>query len=349
MRNIRNNLLRIVLGGCLSLLPGFGHPQTNEPGGGSAVVFSYQRFGETDIPSTSVSIAQLEAHIRELDSGKYQVLPLEVIIDRLAAGKPLPDRAVAITIDDGFISAYREAWPRLRIAKLPFTLFITTDMIGDRPGRNLTWDQIREMLAGGGVGIGHHTAAHQHMPHRTEAANRADIAKATARFEAELGVRPTLFAYPYGEYSRRDRDMVAGLGFKAAFGHHSGVLYPEEDRFALPRFTMNLKYAALDRFKLAANALPLRARDITPRDPMLGPDNNPPSFGFTLIDPPPGLDRIGCYASHRDAPLEAQRLGENRIEVRMAQPFPRGPGRINCTLPDASGRWRWLGQAFYVP
>ncbi len=316
---------------------------------GQASIFIYHRFGETQYPTTSVSIAQLEAHIAELKSGRYQVMSLDAIIDALAAGQPLPEHAVAISIDDGFATTYTQAWPRLRAAGLPFTLFITTQVIDEKSSSILSWDQIREMLAGGGVTIGHHSGAHQHMPQASEAANAADIAKASARFKEELGMQPNLFAYPYGEYSRRDRNQIAALGFKAAFGQHSGVVHSGADRFALPRFAMNAQYGGKDRFKLVANALPMPVLDITPEDPLLGPDNNPPAFGFTVQKTVTGLDRLQCYASTQDAPVPIQQLGDDRVEVRMPTPFARGLGRINCTLPERDGRWRWLGQAFYIP
>lgn len=343
---LKVNLWRVLAGACLALLSG-GVAVAQDHG--QASIFIYHRFGETKYPTTSVSIAQLEAHIAELTSGRYQVMPLDAIIDTLAAGRPLPEHAVALSIDDGFASTYTQAWPRLRAAGLPFTLFITTDWIDEKSSNNLSWDQIREMLAGGGVTIGHHSAAHLHMPQANEAANSADIARASVRFKTELGMQPTLFAYPYGEYTRRDRNQIAALGFRAAFGQHSGVVHGGADRFALPRFAMNVHYGNKERFELLANALPLPVLDITPEDPLLGPDNNPPAFGFTVQSMVTGLDRLLCYASTQDAPVPVQRLGDNRIEVRMPAPFPRGRGRINCTLPDSSGRWRWLGQAFVIP
>jgi len=343
---LRKKMLRLLGGGvCALVLAGNALAQDR----GQASVFIYHRFGEMAFPTTSVSIAQLEAHIAELKSGPYQVMPLEKIIDTMAAGQPLPDHTVAITMDDGFASVYSQAWPRLRAAGLPFTLFISTDAIDERLRAHLSWDQIREMLAGGGVSIGHHSGAHQHMPKISQAANAADLARATQRFKDELGLQPVLFAYPYGEYSKRERAQIAGMGFKAAFGQHSGVVHSGSDRFSLPRFAMNVQFASKQRFALAANALALPALDIVPDDSMLGPQNNPPLFGFTVPATLSGLEGLSCYASNQTAAVPVHQLGENRIEVRMAAPFPPGRGRINCTLPDSSGRWRWLGQAFVIP
>jgi len=319
------------------------------PERGQASVFVYHRFEEPRFASTSINISQFEAHIAELKSGRYQVLPLETIIDALAAGEKLPEHAVAITIDDGFASVYTQAWPRLRAAGLPFTLFITTDSADNNSGSNLTWDQLREMLAAGGVSIGHHTASHPHMPRKTEAQISADIKKATARFKKELGLEPKLFAYPFGEFSKRDRNQIAALGFKAAFSQYSGVVHSGAERFSLPRFSMNAPYGDLQRFKRLANALPLHVTEITPDDPVLVPDNNPPAFGFTVQGSLEGLEQLACYSNNVPSRLPLERLGDNRIEVRLKTPFPRGFGRINCTAPDAStGRWRWMGQAFVI-
>ena len=316
---------------------------------GSASVFLYHRFGQARFPSTNISVALFEAHIAELTSGPYQVMPLGQIVESLTGGKPLPSHAVAISIDDGFLSAYRYAWPRLRAAGLPFTLFISTDSLDEKQKGAITWDQLREMIAGGGVTIGHHGAAHLHMPQKSEAVKRADIEKARARFAAELGFQPDIFAYPYGEYSRQDRALIVQMGFRAAFAEPSGPVHHGADIFALPRFVLNDQYGEARRFRLAARALPLPVHALTPEDPVLAPGGNPPVIRFTVDESVGGLERLACYASHQDAPLSLQRLGQGRIEARMQKPFPRGHGRINCTLPAGEGRWRWLGQLYAVP
>jgi hypothetical protein len=136
-------------------------------------------------------------------------------------------------------------------------------------------------------------------------------------------------------------------GFAASFGQHSGVAYAGHDLHSLPRFALNETYGAIGRFRLAANALPLRVSDVTPRDNVLGP--NPPSFGFTVDESIPGLGQLACYASHLGQAAAIERLGARRIEVRVGAPFPAGRGRINCTMPANGGRWRWYGIQFYIP
>ena len=311
-----------------------------------AVVFGYHRFGEDDIPSTNIRIAQFEEHIAELRNGGYSVLPLAEVLRAMREGTPLPDRTAAITVDDAYLSTYTEAWPRLREAGFPFTVFVATDVLdAGGGGRSMTWDEVREMAAAG-VGIGAHTASHLHMPEASAAEIAAELRRSTESFERELGFRPALFAYPYGEMSLPARDAVIEAGYEAAFGQHSGVAEAGLDRYFLPRFFMNEQYGSLSRFVLAADALPLGARDIVPADPVLGP--NPPAFGFSVAPGIEGLDQLNCFASQDSVPAPLERLGDRRFEVRLDTPFPPGRGRFNCTT-RAGERWRWFGIQFFVP
>ncbi len=310
----------------------------------SAVVFMYHRVGEPDYPTTNIRPDELDAQIAELKSGHYAVLPVAEIVRRLAAHEALPDRTIGLTVDDAFESFYANGWPRFRAAGLPVTLFVATEAIG-HPGM-MTWDQIRAIRAEGAT-IGGHSAGHAHIAALGLDQARAEIAGSNARFKAELGAAPTLFAWPYGEFALRLKPLLAEGGYVAAFGQHSGAIGPGADFAYLPRFALNEHYGEIGRFRLAANALALPVRGVTPPDPTLGGPTNPPAVGFTVLDGVGRLDQLRCY--HDGHMVALQRLGERRIEVRFATPFPPGRSRLNCTLPAADARWRWLGTQFYVP
>lgn len=330
----------------LVLLTAAAAVSAEEMGRSEAVILMYHRFGEDDKSSTNIRLEQFDAHIAELTGGGYHVLPLAEIVAALRNGEPLPHQSIAITIDDAFASVYREAWPRLRAAGLPFTLFVAPQAVDDGTHGYMSWDQIRE-LAENGVTIGHHAHSHDSLNDLGMDAAVADIAKASARFTAELGGIPKLFAYPYGEFSTALTQAVRELGFDAAFGQHSGVASAHEPLYGLPRFALNEAHSGLDRFRLVARARALPVAGVVPEDPFLG--TNPPSFGFTLTEKIRGLSALACYPSHLGQAAEVQVLGGNRIEVRFDKPFPRGRSRINCTMPGPQGRWYWFGRPFFVP
>ena len=312
---------------------------------GSGVVVMYHRIGdEADFPSTSVSKEQFEAHISLLEKQKYTVWPLEKLSMALRSGDPIPDRTVAITFDDAYRSIYDIAWPRLKRAAMPFTIFVATKSVDSGASGFLSWDQLREMTANG-VTIGNHTGTHLHMAGASLERNREEIRHARQRLSKELSIDPPLFAYPYGEMSSAVRDLVIEEGFKAAFGQHSGVAHSGDDIYYIPRFAFNERFGDLARFRRAVNAMPLPVKDITPADPLIA--TNPPAFGFSVGTEMRGLHQLACYHS-QFGKVDLMRLGERRIEIRFAEPFRKGRSRLNCTLPGPDGRWRWFGRQFYV-
>lgn len=312
---------------------------------GSGVVLMYHRIGEESaFPSTSVSREQFEEHVSLLENGRYTVWPLDRLVEALRAGGKIPDNTVAITFDDAYRTVYETAWPRLRRAGFPFTLFASTGAIDSGAENIMSWDQLREMTEAG-VTVGNHTVSHLHMTGASRARNLDEIRKAQKRLTDQLGQAPTLFAYPYGEMSSAVRDLVVAEGFKAAFGQHSGVSHGAGDFFFLPRFPLNYRYGDLARFRMSVNALPLPVDGITPEDPLLA--TNPPNFGFSVDPTLKGLRQLACYHSQLGK-VELTRLGERRIEIRFPGRFEQGRSRLNCTMPGPDGRWRWFGRQFFV-
>jgi peptidoglycan/xylan/chitin deacetylase (PgdA/CDA1 family) len=316
--------------------------------GQSAAVLNYQRFGENRYPDTSVAESQFSAHIETLTGGRYNVIPARDIVTALFSGQTLPNQSVAITIDDAYRSAYDVAWPRLKKAGLPFTLFVSTDAIDNGGPGFMTWDQIRE-LRDAGVTIGSHGAAHLHMPESTPEETQADVERSVRRIEEELGEPPALFSYPHGEISLAARDAIVAAGFKAAFGQHSGAVNEALDRHMLPRFSINGKYGNEAEFVKRINTLGLPLRDVSPANPYIE-GAAPPIIRFT-VDQTVGRTRnLHCFHSTESedfVEVSMTALEGRRYELRFSEAFPPGPWRVNCTIPTGGKRIRWWGMQYY--
>ena len=313
----------------------------------SAAVFMYHRFGESSYPSTNIRIEQFQAHLNEIRTGGYKVMPLLEIVAAFRREEPLPDRVIALTVDDAFLSVHDRAWPLLKKAGLPFTLFVATDVLNAKRPGYMSWEQIRELVAAG-VTIGSQTGSHPHLPTLKQAELDEEFLRSNAQFRTELGFTPDLLAYPFGEFGLREIEAARTSGFIAAFGQHSGIAHSDEDIFGLPRFTMNEKFGSVKRFQLAGNGLPLPVYDVLPADTVIQ-GNNPPIFGFTVADGINGLENLACFASNMSGATRIERLGTRRFEVRIKKPFSPGRGRINCTLRAGENRWRWFGRQFFIP
>lgn len=62
----------------------------------------------------------------------YRVLSLDEMVSRLAEGKPLPPKSVALTFDDGYLDNYTRAFPILQRHGLNATFYVTTNCIDNR-------------------------------------------------------------------------------------------------------------------------------------------------------------------------------------------------------------------------
>jgi peptidoglycan/xylan/chitin deacetylase (PgdA/CDA1 family) len=97
----------------------------------------------------SATPAVFEAQMRHL-AGRHRVLALEELVDlRQRAARP-PDRAIAVTFDDGYRDLGEVAWPILRRLGLPATVFVPTAFPGT--GRVFWWDRLWAALAGAPAG-----------------------------------------------------------------------------------------------------------------------------------------------------------------------------------------------------
>src|SRR5437867_4192011 len=208
----------------LAVTPAFAHrpPEIDDPGG--ATILCYHIVESPQDPRMEISREVFQQQMRYLSMTGYTVVPLRHIYE-YAAGKraTLPRNAVAITIDDGWRSAYTEAFPELKKRHFPFTVFIYPKIIG-QTAYALTWKQVREM-AEAGVDVESHSYSHPFLTKRRQTTLddkqykewlQRELVESKRILERETG-RPVRFlAYPYGDYDRLLAASVGKAGYDAA-------------------------------------------------------------------------------------------------------------------------------------
>ena len=311
----------------------------------SAIVFMYHKFGVSKYPSTSVTLDQFDAHLKAFSKSRYSVESVEFIIDTIINDGDLPDNTIGISIDDADKSFYEVGWPKLKEMGFPVTLFVNTSTIHENNKNYLNWDQIRELI-NEGVSIGAHSHSHYHMADLSIEEVREEIEISNNIFLKELGSIPPLFAFPYGEANEEIINLLKEYKFKVAFGQHSGVINETSNLYYLPRFSLNERYAEIDRVKFAANAKGLGIYDFIPTDPTIS--ENPPYIGFSLLDEKlvPSID---CFVFDSKGQVEKELFKFNeRIEIRLKRKLTEGRSRVNCTAKGSDNQWRWFGHQFYL-
>ena len=73
----------------------------------------------------------------------------------------------------------------------------------------MTWEQIKEVEENEFANIGHHSHTHEYLIDVSNEEFILDIETANKIFLRELGYIPSLFSYPFGEYSKFMRDYIS--------------------------------------------------------------------------------------------------------------------------------------------
>ena len=180
-------------------------------GAPAITILCYHRFGAR--PSNlTVTPAAFEAQMAYLATHGYTVVPIARLPAYLEGREPIPRKAVVITIDDGYRSAFDVAYPILRKHRFPATVFLYTDFVGAPDA--LTWAQMKEMTASGLVDLQPHSKTHSNLTARQNGEPEGRYRDRVKReveapvdvIRAQLGIASVAYAFPYGDVN----DVVMG-------------------------------------------------------------------------------------------------------------------------------------------
>ena len=306
----------------------------------------YHRFEENKYPSTNIRIVDFLKHLEIIQNEGIQFINPKNFKKELIKNKR--KRKVLLTIDDGFSSFYENAWPILKDKKIPFILFVNTREVGSFNYMN--WNEIKEISKESFVEIGNHSHSHEYLVDEDNEIIESDIQKSIDIFNQKLGKNSDFFSYPFGEYSLNFKNIIKSLGFKYAFGQHSGVIDETKDYYELPRFPINEKYGELKRFSSLTKTLPFQYKKILPKEKYLLKSKNPPDVKIEFVNGIKNLKLINCYSNENNKWRQSKIkfINENVLKIIINEKFIGERGRINCSLRDHSNFWRWLGIQFVL-
>ncbi len=306
----------------------------------------YHRFDENKYPSTNIQLDVFKEQLKIIEDEGIEFIHPKNFKQSLSQNKDT--RKVLLTIDDGLLSFYKNAWPILKEKNIPFILFISTREVGAYNYMN--WDQISELYKEENVEIGNHSHSHEYLVEEDNELIKNDILKSINIFNDKLGHQSEFFSYPFGEYSIEFKKIIQELGFKYAFGQHSGVIDETKNLWELPRFPINEKYGEISRFKTLMKTLPLKYKNITPEDRYLLQSENPPKIKIEFYENIKNLNQITCFSNEgnkwRNSKMNFSLI--NILEIEIVEKFMGERGRINCSLKEKNGFWRWLGIQYVI-
>ncbi|MBL4933411.1 polysaccharide deacetylase family protein [Clostridium paridis] len=210
-------------------------------------VLCYHAFGD-DKSDLFVTAAKFKEQLEYLKNNGYFTLTIDEFSDYILNKKPVPEKSVLITIDDGYLNNYQIAYPILKELGMNATIFIITSGVGDN-GYYMTSAQLVEMSQNG-IDIGSHTTNHQELD-KLSYAEQLKIAKdSKADLEKIIGKPINTFCYPFGKYNQDTKKAAKDAGYSLSFNLGGGTAdlndNPENiDRVAvLGKYDMN-KFVSL--------------------------------------------------------------------------------------------------------
>jgi len=181
--------------------------------------------------------------IARLHNSGYRTLNLSEVVTCLKKGRPFPERSFAITFDDGYQSVYEHALPVLQRYGFSATVFLTVGENSPKAESErlpslcersmLSWREIKQMHRGG-ITFGAHTLTHPDLRSISSALINVEVRDSKTIIEDILGTEVACFAYPYGRYDNRCREIVS-QHFICACSDKLGLVHTNSDLYAIER------------------------------------------------------------------------------------------------------------------
>lgn len=188
----------------------------------------------------SVSADTFERQMRFLKMHRYNVLPLESVVDLIREKKRISHKAIAITFDDGYRDNFIYAFPILKKYNLPATIFIILNEVGRAQNDRLSWDEIEKMQDSGLITFGSHTLGPEPLINiKSEPDLKREIFDSKKILGEKLGRNIMMFSYPGGRFNDKIKQLVKDAGYKSAVATNPGRKFANDDVFALKRLRIS--------------------------------------------------------------------------------------------------------------
>ena len=183
----------------------------------------------------TLSRAEFAAHADAIAADGRVPLRISELAACLRSGS-IPERAVAITFDDGFADNF-EAVGELVQRNLTSTVYVTAGNVGAEG--MLSASLLAELAALPSVEVGSHGLRHLRLDEVGDRELTAEVGLSKAQVEEMTQVAVRSFAYPHGSYDRRTREAVSRMGYRSAAAVKNALSHSRDDPFAIARWTVS--------------------------------------------------------------------------------------------------------------
>ncbi len=227
-------------------------------------VLMYHRVPDAPIDTrhrTFVTKDNFEKHLKFFSLRGLQAITFKDYLAFSTGERPLqefPRKPFILTFDDGYQDNFHNMLPLASKYGYKGVLFLLGDFSvsgnfwdngEDVEANSIMTTEQKKAFVGQGWEIGAHTMTHPDLTRLGNEDALHELRESRNRIEQELQTKVVSFAYPFGIYDERVKDIVKLAGFNFGIATDSGGIVIEDDRFAVFRVNMFPKESLFSLFK----------------------------------------------------------------------------------------------------
>lgn len=198
-----------------------------------------------------ISPEKLENDLKYIKAKGYTTITMTDLIEYVYNDRPLPEKPIILTFDDGHYNNYAYVVPLLVQYDMKAVISVVgtfTEQFTESNEANinygyLRWVDINMLIPQGNVEFQNHTynmhingrGRNGSMKKRGESVEEyrkiltEDVMRLQRDFQDMAFYTPNTFTYPFGAVSKESFPIIKEMGFKASLGCSSGVNYITKD------------------------------------------------------------------------------------------------------------------------
>ena len=193
----------------------------------------------------TISPEKLKEELMIVKELGYTTITISELTDYLNNNKPIPEKSILITFDDGYTDNYVHAFPILKELNMKATIFMIASQVDS--GYYMSTSQLKEM-SDYGLDIESHTNNHVYLDKLSYDEQLKELKDSKEKLEKILGKEVTSIAYPYGNYNEDTKKATVDAGYTLAFTTNKGLAKRTNNKVELNRIYVSSNYS-LDLFK----------------------------------------------------------------------------------------------------
>ncbi len=187
--------------------------------------------------SAVVPVDVFKQQMQYLKDNGYTTLSLDELHNFIQNNKPVPERSVVLTFDDGYEDSYTNVFPILKAFGFRGTVFVIPALT-DKPGPYLNSKQLKEMDKNG-MDIESHTVNHEKLGELSSEKQLDTLIQSKQMLETMLNKKIQYIAYPFGSYNNFTVAEAQKAGYTMAFTTNDGWAGKNTDILLLNRVFVN--------------------------------------------------------------------------------------------------------------